>query len=165
MTEIKPAPEAQQFTNPSLSQSHQSTFATAPQIPNEPSPFSQSASYQEPQVSLPNQHHRGGILPYLLGAVIAGLFLLMIFQQTQIDRLSKELAIISDNVNATDVRSRLDAEDAKIREINTRLVYLDSKISATDEKAQLAVNTLKAQQENDIFGNVMKNIRHTLGMQ
>ena len=103
--------------------------------------------------------------PYILGAVVAVLALLLIYQQTQINRLSQELSLVNDHLKSSDVRDRLDAHEAKLEAIDTRLTYLDSKITAADAKGQTALAKLKAQEDNDIFGNAIKNIKHTFGIQ
>lgn len=103
--------------------------------------------------------------PYLLGAVIAALVLVLIYQQTQISHLTKDLGQVNDNLKSSDARDRLDAHDTKLEELNTRLTYLDSKISATDAKAQAALTKLKIQEDNDFFGNAIKNLKHTFGIQ
>jgi hypothetical protein len=103
--------------------------------------------------------------PYILGAVVTSLVLVLVYQQTQISRLSKDLGQVNDNLKSSDVRDRLDSHERKLEELNTRLTYLDSKVSATDGKAQAALAKLKAQEDNDFFGNAIKNLKHTFGLQ
>src|SRR6476659_9911854 len=60
--------------------------------------------------------NRSDVKPYLLGGIVA----FLVFQQVQISHLSQELQQINDSVKSSDVRTRLDATDTKLREIDTR---------------------------------------------
>lgn len=102
--------------------------------------------------------------PYLVGAVIAGLVLVLIYQQIQISHLSKELNQVSDSVKSSDVRTRLESQEASLGELNTRLAYLDSKINATDQKASAALSRIKAHEDADIIGNAIKGLKQTFGI-
>lgn len=102
--------------------------------------------------------------PYLVGAVIAGLVLVLVYQQIQISHLSKELNQVSDSMKSSDVRTRLESQEASLGELNTRLAYLDSKINATDQKASVALSRIKAHEDADIIGNAIKGIKQTFGI-
>ena len=94
---------------------------------------------------------------YIVVAAVTALVLLLGYQQTQIVRLTKELDAVSTDVHSGETRGKLEALDAKLQEINTRLTYFDSKLSATDQKAQSALDKIKTQEEkSDWFGNLLK---------
>lgn len=101
----------------------------------------------------------------LVTVILVALVGMVVYQQGQINRLNKELGLVSDNLKSSDFKDRLDAHEAKLETLNTRLSYLDSKISASDEKAQVALNKLKAQEDNDIVGNAIKALKQTFGFQ
>jgi len=102
---------------------------------------------------------------FLVTILLVALVGMVVYQQGQINHLNQELGMVSDNLKSSDFKDRLDAHEAKLEALNTRLAYLDSKISASDEKAQVALNKLKAQEDNDIFGNAIKAIKQTFGLQ
>lgn len=102
--------------------------------------------------------------PYLIGAVIAGLVLFLVYQQMQISQLTKDLAQVSDSMKTSDVRTRLESQEASLGELNNRLAYLDSKINATDQKAQAALSRIKAHEDADIIGNAIKGLKQTFGI-
>jgi hypothetical protein len=117
-----------------------------------------------PNYTSSSQSGRSAMTPYLLGAVVAVLVAFLVFQQVQISHLTQALQQIDDSVKSSDVRTRLDATDAKLQEIDQRLGYLDSKINATDQKAQISLDKWKAQEDHDFFGNIIKNIKQGLGI-
>jgi hypothetical protein len=102
--------------------------------------------------------------PYLIGAVIAVLIAFLVVQQVQINHLSKELQQVSDNVKSSDVRTRLESQEESLDELNSRLAYLDSKINATEQKAQAALSRIKAHEEADVIGNMIRSIKQGLGI-
>lgn len=102
--------------------------------------------------------------PYLVGAVIAALVAFLVVQQVQISHLSKELQQVSDNVKSSDVRTRLESQEESLDELNSRLAYLDSKINATEQKAQAALSRIKAHEEADVIGNMIRSIKQGLGI-
>jgi len=102
--------------------------------------------------------------PYLVGAVIAALVLFLGYQQMQISQLSNELGQVSDSMKTSDVRTRLESQEASLGELNTRLAYLDSKINATDQKATAALSRIKAHEDGDVIGNMLKGLKQTLGI-
>lgn len=102
--------------------------------------------------------------PYLVGAVLAALVLFLGYQQMQISQLSSELGQVSDNMKTSDVRTRLESQEASLGELNTRLAYLDSKINATDQKATAALSRIKAHEDGDVIGNMVKGLKQTLGI-
>lgn len=104
------------------------------------------------------------IQPYLIGGVIVALVLFLAYQQTQISHLTSELSSVTDSVKSSDVKTRLESQEQSLGELNTRLAYLDSKINATDQKAQDALSRIKAHEDNDVIGNMLKGIKQTLGI-
>lgn len=104
------------------------------------------------------------IQPYLIGGVIVALVLFLAYQQTQINHLTKELSSVTDSVKSSDVKTRLESQEQTLGELNARLAYLDSKINATDQKAQDALSRIKAHEDNDVIGNMLKGIKQTLGI-
>jgi hypothetical protein len=102
--------------------------------------------------------------PYLIGAVIAVLVAFLVAQQVQISHLSKELQQVSDNVKSSDVRTRLESQEESLDELNSRLAYLDSKINATEQKAQTALSRIRAHEEADVIGNMIRSIKQGLGI-
>lgn len=116
------------------------------------------------QGSLPQSGAGFMMKPYLIGAVITFLLVVLVVQQVQINRLSEDLALVSDSVKSSDVRNRLESQEASLGELNTRLSYLDSKINAVDQKAQSALERIKAHEENDLIGNMIKSIKNSLGI-
>ena len=103
--------------------------------------------------------------PYLVGGVIVALVLFLAYQQTQINHLTSELSSVTDNVKSSDVKTRLESQEHTLDELNTRLAYLDSKINATDQKAQNALSRIKAHEDNDVIGNMIKSVKQSLGIQ
>lgn len=103
---------------------------------------------------------------YLMGAVIAGLVLILVYQQMQLNRLTSDLGAVSNDVRKSEVlQSRLDAGDEKLQALNNRLSYLDSKINAVDQKAQTSLDKWRAQEsKGNFFGDLVKNIGQTLGL-
>lgn len=94
----------------------------------------------------------------LIVALIA-LMLVVGYQQVQIGRLSNELGVVSGDVRSGETRGHLEALDAKLQEMNTRLTYLDSKIVSTDQKAQSALDRIKLNEEKaDWFGNLLRGL-------
>lgn len=126
-----------------------------------------SATTPQPQLSGHVNQSAGNSLlkPAVLIVALAIMASMLVYQQNQIGRLNKELGLVNDNLKNSDVHDRLDAQETKLQELNNRLTYLDSKVSATDEKAQIALNKLKIQEDNDFFGNAIKAIKHTFGIQ
>lgn len=116
------------------------------------------------QPNKPNEQTNFFMKPYLVGAVIAGLVLFLGYQQMQISQLSSELGQVTDNMKSSDVRNRLESQEESLGELNTRLAYLDSKINATDQKATAALSRIKAHEEGDVIGNMMKGIKQTFGI-
>ena len=104
------------------------------------------------------------VKPYLIGGVIAVLVAFLVAQQVQISHLSNELQAVSDNVKSSDVRTRLESQEESLDELNSRLAYLDSKINATDQKAQAALSRIKAHEEADVIGNMIRSIKQGLGI-
>lgn len=102
--------------------------------------------------------------PYVVGGVIVALVLFLGYQQIQINRLTSDLSLVSDNVKSSDVKTRLESQEHSLGEMNSRLAYLDSKINATDQKAQEALNRIKAHEDNDVIGNMMKSIKQALNI-
>lgn len=102
--------------------------------------------------------------PYLMGGVIVALFLFLAYQQTQISHLTSELSSVTDSVKSSDVKTRLESQEHSLDELNTRLAYLDSKINATDQKAQNALSRIKAHEDNDVIGNMIKSVKQSLGI-
>jgi hypothetical protein len=88
---------------------------------------------------------------YLLGAIMAVLVSVLVFQQLQINRLSEELGMVSDDVRRSDVRSRLSAVEEKLQQTDNRLTYLDTKITAVDQKAQASLNKWREQENRPNF--------------
>lgn len=127
-------------------------------------PNSLSAPVNQP-ASQTGQSVSGFLMkPYLVGAVIAGLVLVLVYQQIQISHLSKELTQVADSMKSSDVRTRLESQEATLGELNTRLAYLDSKINATDQKASSALSRIKAHEDADIIGNAIKGLKQTFGI-
>jgi hypothetical protein len=148
------------------------THASAPA---RPLPFMRESqadapSYGQPQpftqpVSASGGGKSSAWKAYLTGAVVAGLVMVLFYQQSQISTLSRELGAVNDNVRSSDVRSRLDADDAKLQELNTRLSYMDSKITAVDQKAQISLDKWRAQEKKGNFiTDILDNIGHSLGL-
>jgi uncharacterized coiled-coil protein SlyX len=103
--------------------------------------------------------------PYLVGGVIVALVLFLAYQQTQINHLTSELSSVTDSVKSSDVKTRLESQEHTLDELNARLAYLDSKINATDQKAQNALNRIKAHEDQDVIGNMIKTVKQSLGIQ
>jgi uncharacterized coiled-coil protein SlyX len=103
--------------------------------------------------------------PYLVGGVIVVLVLFLAYQQVQINHLTSELSSVTDSVKSSDVKTRLESQEHSLDELNTRLAYLDSKINATDQKAQDALRRIKAHEDNDVIGNMIKTLKQSLGIQ
>ncbi len=101
---------------------------------------------------------------YVTIGIIVALVLFLAYQQIQISKLTSDLSTVSDSVKSSDVRTRLETQEQSLGELNTRLAYLDSKINATDQKAQEALNRIKAHEDNDIIGNMVKGLKQTLGI-
>lgn len=140
----------------------QTSYAT------QPNAFRPDFSNRSPQPSLAGQSEAGGnslLKPFVLVAAFVILGVTLVYQQNQINRLNQELGLVSDNLKSSDVRDRLDAHDTQLQELNARLTYLDSKISATEGKAQVALAKLKEQEDNDFIGNAIKAIKRTFGLQ
>lgn len=102
--------------------------------------------------------------PYVIGGVIVALVLFLGYQQIQINRLTSDLSLVSDNVKSSDVKNRLESQEHSLGEMNSRLAYLDSKINATDQKAQEALNRIKAHEDSDVIGNMIKGIKQALNI-
>jgi uncharacterized coiled-coil protein SlyX len=102
--------------------------------------------------------------PYLVGGVIVALVLFLAYQQTQISHLTSELSSVTDSVKSSDVKTRLESQEHSLDELNTRLAYLDSKINATDQKAQNALSRIKAHEDQDVIGNMIKSVKQSLGI-
>lgn len=102
--------------------------------------------------------------PYIIGGIIVALVLFLGYQQLQISKLTNDLSNVTDSVKSSDVKSRLETQEQSLGELNTRLAYLDSKINATDQKAQEALNRIKAHEDNDVIGNMVKGIKQTFGI-
>lgn len=116
------------------------------------------------QPNKPSEQTNFFMKPYLVGAVIAGLVLFLGYQQMQISQLSSQLGQVADTMKSSDVRNRLESQEESLGELNTRLAYLDSKINATDQKATAALSRIKAHEEGDVIGNMMKGIKQTFGI-
>lgn len=151
--------------NASLNAQAQNGYATQPSAFRPSAPISSPPPHAAGVNSTSQLAGSWAMKPYVFGAVVAALVLVLVYQQTQISHMAKDLSLINDHLKSSDVRDRLDAHDAKLAEINSRLTYLDSKIGATDEKAAAALAKLKAQEDNDFFGNAIKSIKHTFGIQ
>jgi len=148
----------------------QSAASTQPQNQYATQPTAFRPGFSNPQISpqlaQPAAPAANPLMkPMVMIAVVVVLGSALVYQQTQINRLNQELGLVNDNLKNSDVRDRLDAHDTKLAELNSRLTYLDSKISAIDGKAQVALTKLKEQEDNDIFGNAIKAIKHTFGFQ
>jgi outer membrane murein-binding lipoprotein Lpp len=103
--------------------------------------------------------------PYAIGAVVAALCLFIGYQQTEINRLSRDVGTLTNDMKTSDVPMRIDNLDDKLDEVNNRLSYLDSKISATDQKAQAALDELKAKEKaGNVVGNFLNNLGKSLGL-
>ncbi|HEY9688023.1 MAG TPA: hypothetical protein V6C52_13700 [Coleofasciculaceae cyanobacterium] len=103
--------------------------------------------------------------PYAIGAVVAALCLFIGYQQTQINRLSRDVGTLTNDMKTSDVPMRIDNLDDKLDEVNNRLSYLDSKITATDQKAQSALEQVKAQEKAGNFvGNFLNSMGKSLGL-
>jgi hypothetical protein len=102
--------------------------------------------------------------PYIVGGIIVALVLFLGYQQMQISKLTNDLSTVTDSVKSSDVKSRLETQEQSLGELNTRLAYLDSKINATDQKAQEALNRIKAHEDNDVIGNMVKGLKQTFGI-
>lgn len=102
--------------------------------------------------------------PYLIGGLIVALVLMLGYQQTQIGKLNNDLSTVTDSVKSSDVKTRLETQEHSLEELNNRLAYLDSKVTATEQKAQEALNRIKAHEDNDVIGNMIKGIKQTLGI-
>jgi uncharacterized protein HemX len=96
---------------------------------------------------------------YIVVAALTALILLVGYQQAQLARLSGELDTIRGDMRSGETRGHLEALDAKMQEMNTRLSYLDSKIISVDQKAQSALDKIKANEEKaDWFGNILRGL-------
>lgn len=114
-----------------------------------------ASSYSTSPVPIP----RNSAPNYLLVVVLTALVLVIGYQQMQITRLSADISVVSGDVRSGETRGRLEALEARQQEMNTRLTYIDSKITATDEKAQAAMNRIKLNEEKaDWFGNILRSI-------
>lgn len=102
--------------------------------------------------------------PYMIGGIIVALVLFLGYQQMQISKLTNDLSTVTDSVKSSDVKSRLETQEQSLGELNTRLAYLDSKINATDQKAQEALNRIKVHEDNDVIGNMVKGLKQTFGI-
>lgn len=102
--------------------------------------------------------------PYLVGGIIVALILFLGYQQVQISRLTSELSTVTDNVKSSDVKNRLETQEQSLGELNDRLAYLDSKINATEQKAQEALSRIKTHEDNDVIGNMVKGLKQTFGL-
>ena len=101
----------------------------------------------------------------ILSIVLTVLIGLVMYQQSQISHLNEELSLVSDSAKASDVKNRLASQETTLNELNGRLAYLDSKISATDKKAQEALDKINAHQKDDVIGNMVHNLKQTFGLQ
>jgi hypothetical protein len=134
----------------------------------QPNAFRPDFSNRSPQPQLGNPSGSVGnslLKPAVLLTALVILGATLVYQQTQINRLSQELGLVNDHLKSSDVRDRLDAHDTKLDELNARLTYLDSKVSATEGKAQSALAKLKEQEDNDFIGNAIKALKQTFGIQ
>lgn len=96
---------------------------------------------------------------YIAAAILTALILLVGYQQVQLGHLSSELNTLRGDVRGGETRGHLEALDAKLQEMNTRLTYLDSKIMSTDQKAQSALDRIKANEEKaDWLGNFLRGL-------
>jgi len=136
---------------------------------NQPSPETSTASpaYGQSAQTPVTANHTAALKntqPYLIGGVIVALALFLGYQQMQISKLTSELSTVSDSVKSSDVKTRLESQEHSLGELNSRLAYLDSKINATDQKAQEALNRIKAHEDNDVIGNMIKGLKQALGI-
>lgn len=131
-------------TNPRIDTLPESNFASQP------------AASQQTQFK--------ALQPYLIGGLIVALVLFLGYQQMQISQLTSELSLVSNNVKSSDVKTRLESQEHSLGELNSRLAYLDSKINATDQKAQQALSRVKSVEENDIVVNLVKGFKQTFGI-
>jgi hypothetical protein len=128
---------------------------TETMMPPKPASPVNTHSYMTPSASVAKSQKSIIVLVVALTALV----LIVGYQQMQISRLSSELGVVSGDVRSGETRGRLEALDAKLQEVNTRLTYLDSKIVSTDQKAQAALDRIKVnEQKADWFGNLLRGL-------
>ena len=149
-------------TQPTVNQQAQGHYAT------QPNAFRPSFP-PESHFPAANVNHNGSgswlANPVILLTALVILGAMVAYQQTQLNRLGQEVGLMSNHLKTSDVSDRLDAHEAKLQALETRITYLDSKIAATDEKSQVALNKLKAQEDNDFFGHAIQSIKRTFGFE
>lgn len=125
----------------------------------QPDPFARS---QMPYYGQNPQSRGVAWKPYAVGAAIAALLAVLIYQQVRIHSLSQAVGILDNNVRITDMRSRVSAAETRLNQVDARLRYLDSKIAATDRKSQSALD--KLEKRGNLFTDLWNQALNGLGL-